>query len=200
MRDDEKTTNDVQAGAESAAETEGAAKPSGGWLVRLVGLPGLLALAVLALDQLTKFAVMKVWPVPGSAEFVVIPSFFKLVHVRTPGAAWGILGGHTWLLAVVSAMACLLVILLWKKLTGGRAAVAIPCGVLLGGIAGNLIDRVFFEKGVVDFLYFHYREIWGWPAFNVADAAISCSIVFLIVLSVFDSLREKKRKAGQAND
>ena len=68
----------------------------------LLGWPGVAALAVLALDQLTKFMVYTIWPIPGENELVVIPGFFSLVHWRNLGAAWGIFARHTWLLAVVS--------------------------------------------------------------------------------------------------
>ena len=57
---------------------------------------------------------------------------------------------------------------------------AMTYGVLLGGIVGNLIDRAFFPEGVVDFLAFRW-----WPAFNIADSAITCSVIFLIVHAVF---------------
>jgi signal peptidase II len=146
----------------------------------LLGWPGVAALAVLALDQLTKFMVYTIWPIPGENELVVIPGFFSLVHWRNLGAAWGIFARHTWLLAVVSLVAAVLLMLFFRRLSDGKPVLAMTYGVLLGGIVGNLIDRAFFPEGVVDFLAFRW-----WPAFNIADSAITCSVIFLIVHAVF---------------
>ena len=153
----------------------------------LLGWPGVAALAVLALDQLTKFMVYTIWPIPGENELVVIPGFFSLVHWRNLGAAWGIFARHTWLLAVVSLAAALGVALFFKRLSEGKPVLAMAYGILLGGIVGNLVDRTFFAEGVVDFLAFRW-----WPAFNVADSAITCSVVFLMAHSLFFARGEKK--------
>jgi signal peptidase II len=149
------------------------------FLTSLAGLPGILALAVMGLDHLTKWLVRLAWPVPGEGEFIVIPGFFKLVHWRNLGAAWGILDGRTWLLAMVSLLAALALIIFFRRFTEGKPVYAIPAGVLLGGIAGNFIDRALFPEGVVDFLAFRW-----WPAFNVADSAICCSVIFLVVVNL----------------
>ena len=141
----------------------------------LLGLPGILALAVLALDQLTKWLVVLAWPVPYEDVFVVIPGVLRLVHWRNTGAAWGIFASHTWLLTLISAVACLALALGFDSFTDRKPMRALPAGVLLGGIAGNLIDRAFYPQGVIDFISLpHY------PAFNVADSAITCSIIFII--------------------
>ena len=153
----------------------------------LLGWPGVVALAVLALDQLTKFLVYTIWPVPGENELVVIPGFFSLVHWRNLGAAWGIFARHTWLLAVVSLIAALAVAVFFRRLSEGKPVLAMAYGVLLGGIVGNLVDRAFFPAGVVDFLAFRW-----WPAFNVADSAITCSVVFLLVHAIFFERADKK--------
>lgn len=155
----------------------------------LAGWPGVVALAVLALDQLTKFLIYTVWPEPGANELVVIPGFFSLVHWRNPGAAWGIFARHTWLLAIISLVAALAIMVFFKRLSEGKPVLAMAYGVLLGGIVGNLIDRAFFVEGVVDFLAFRW-----WPAFNVADSAITCSVVFLVVYAIFFE-REKAKPA-----
>lgn len=153
-----------------------------GWLTSLAGLPGILALAVLLLDQLTKFLVCRICPNPGAAEYVVIPGFFKLVHWRNTGAAWGIFAEHTWLLTAVSLLAAAAVVIFFKTITEGKPRFALPFGVLLGGIVGNLIDRAFFSAGVVDFLAFGW-----WPAFNIADSAICCSVIWIVVTGLFFS-------------
>ena len=156
-------------------------------MTSLVGWPGIGALAVLFLDQLTKWLVVKAWPIPNRDSLVVIPGFFSLVHWRNRGAAWGILDNHTWLLAAVSLLAALALVFFFRKLTEGKTAYCLAYGFLLGGILGNFIDRAFFTEGVVDFLAFRW-----WPAFNVADSAITCSIVFLVVYVFFFERRSDK--------
>ena len=146
----------------------------------LFGLPGLLALAVLFLDLLTKWLVVLAWPEPFEHDLVIIPGFFRLVHWRNTGAAWGIFAGHTWLLTAISAAACILLAVFFNKFTGKRPLTAIPAGLLLGGIAGNFIDRAFYSEGVIDFLRFR-----SFPAFNIADSAITCSIIFIIACELF---------------
>ena len=153
----------------------------------LFGWPGVAALAVLLLDQLTKFVVYTVWPTPFENELVVIPGFFSLVHWRNLGAAWGLFARHTWLLAVISLVAALAVACFFRRLSEGKTPLAMAYGVLLGGIVGNLIDRAFFPQGVVDFLAFRW-----WPAFNVADSAITCSVIFLVVYALFLDKDAKK--------
>ncbi len=117
-------------------------------------------------------------------EWVILPGVFRLVHWRNPGAAWGLFHEWTWLLGVFSLAVALALILLWSRIVEKNPCYAIPCGCLLGGILGNMIDRFFFPQGVVDFLRFEF-----WPAFNVADSAISCSIVFLLVYELFFARR-----------
>lgn len=152
----------------------------------LRGLPGILALAVFGLDHLTKWLVRLAWPTPGEGEFVIIPGFFKLVHWRNLGAAWGIFNEHTWLLAVMSLLAALMLIIFFRRFTEGKKLYALPAGILLGGIVGNLIDRAFFTEGVVDFLAFRW-----WPAFNVADSAICCSVIFIIICNLITGWKKR---------
>ena len=128
------------------------------WLSRtsLLGLPGILALAVLALDQASKLLVCAIWPQPGSGQLVLIPGFLRIVHWRNPGAAWGIFSDHTWMLAALSLAAAAAIVIFFRTITEGKAILAIPFGVLLGGIIGNFIDRAFYAGGVIDFIRFEF--------------------------------------------
>jgi len=155
-------------------------KDGGSFRHSLLGLPGLLALGIVLLDQLTKWLVVRAWPVPYGDELVIVPGLLKFVHWRNTGAAWGIFASHTWLLTLVSAVACLALVVGFNAFTGRKRLFAIPAGILLGGIAGNLIDRAFYAKGVIDFI-----RLPHFPAFNVADSAITCSIIFIIACELF---------------
>ena len=151
-------------------------------------------LGVVLLDQLTKVAIDKAHPVYWSMD--VIPGFFNLVHVRNEGAAWGMLAGRTWLLGVVSLVALIALIMYFKKLSEGKSFNEWTLSILGGGIAGNMLDR-FFRGSVIDFLDFHWREVYHYPSFNVADIAISVGVVVLIAYTVFGEWLAKRKTAAK---
>lgn len=147
----------------------------------------LVAAAALALDQLTKLAVLKY--LGYAQEKVVIEGFFKFVHWGNTGAAWSLfhqVAGSNQLLAMF-ALAALLVLFFTRHHFDSHTLLGqLSLGLIFGGIAGNLIDR-FRHGHVVDFLYFYLSrrgggEI-GFPAFNVADSAICTGVALLFLLS-----------------
>lgn len=131
-------------------------------------------------DQLTKFFVdchLRYHP-----PISVIPNVFRLTYVQNTGAAWGIMAGANSGLIILS-ITMLAVIIVWRRSLIGCAMIhRIAMGLMIGGIVGNLADRLRYGY-VVDFLDF----FWGthhFPSFNVADSAI-CVGVGLYVVSVF---------------
>jgi signal peptidase II len=144
----------------------------------------LIALAVVSLDQATKFLVLR-WLGP-TQERVVIDGFFKFVQWGNTGAAWSLFRDRNDLLAVVSILA-LLALFLWRRHFYIQSVLGqISLGLIFGGIAGNLIDRLHHHQ-VIDFLRFYlYRRggaELGFPAFNIADSAICVGVGLLILLS-----------------
>ncbi len=140
----------------------------------------ILGVAVALLDQITKQWVRSSF-YPGEAR-PVIDGFFNLVFVRNTGAAWGMLGGLNAWLAIVSVVMLVLLVVFRRQMLSDTLAHRVALGFMIGGIVGNLCDRVKLQY-VVDFLDFH----WGvhhFPSFNVADSAI-CVGVGLYVLSSF---------------
>jgi signal peptidase II len=140
----------------------------------------LLAGAIVALDQLTKAIVLErlVLGVPVS----VVDGLISLTLVLNPGLAFGLLGGlppaWRWLVAALSLVALLVLARVALRVLPaggptGRAAI----GLIFGGAVGNLIDRARFGA-VVDFVDVHWRG-WHWPAFNVADSAITIGVALL---------------------
>ena len=143
-----------------------------------------LALVVLALDQFTKWLVLH--NLDLSDEKTVIPGFFKLVQWRNTGAAWSQFSGNNAALALVAAFALVALYLTRHHFSSHTLSGQIAFGLIFGGIAGNLADRLLPGRhAVVDFLYFYVQQRGGrvidFPAFNVADTAI-CTGVALIFL------------------
>ena len=141
-----------------------------------------LAAVIVIVDQLVKWAVLAVFA-PG--ERVALTSFLNLVLVFNKGAAFSFLAGapgwQTPLFIAVAAVAIVVVSVLLVRSTDDRIVCA-GLALILGGALGNLIDRLRYGQ-VVDFLDFHAFG-WHWPAFNVADSAITIGAALLI----FESL------------
>jgi signal peptidase II len=141
-----------------------------------------LALAVFAFDQFTKWLVLR--SIGDYGEKIVVPGFFKFVHWGNTGAAWSLFSGNNGALAFVALLALVALFLTRHHFDSHTLTGQIAFGLIFGGIAGNLSDRLFRHE-VVDFLRFYLDrrgggEI-GFPAFNIADSAI-CTGVALIFL------------------
>ncbi len=147
-----------------------------------VKIPAVTAVFIIALDQLTKAAITDNFLLNQVME--VIPGFFNIVYYKNPGAAFSVLnaGGflRTLFLISVSAVALVIIGILIRRAKDLLMSFALF--MIAGGAVGNLIDRVRFGY-VVDFLDF-YVAGYHWPAFNVADSAITAG-VFLAVFSFY---------------
>ncbi len=155
----------------------------------------LLTLAIAVLDQATKYWILQHF-YPGEAR-PVIDGCFNLVFVRNTGAAWGMFGGFNLWLAVLSAVMFVLMVAFRRQFLSDSLAHRVALGLMLGGIIGNLFDRVKLQF-VVDFLDFH----WGahhFPSFNVADSAI-CIGVGVYVLTSFFPIPHGPRKPVTGGD
>lgn len=148
-----------------------------------------LGLIVLFLDQLTKQAIRSHLVYGDSRP--IIDGFFNLVYVRNDGAAWNILSGHGLILILISFSVLVLLFIYRRSFLQDQLSHKILMGLLVGGIAGNLIDRIRFGW-VTDFLDFQFGS-YHYPSFNVADSAI-CIAIGLYVLS---NLFSPKTKEGQ---
>jgi len=151
-----------------------------------------LSLGVIVLDQATKAAMLAAFR-PG--EVVPFTPFFSLILTFNTGAAFSFLAGEAgwqrWLFAAIAVGACAL--MLWLLRRGGSRLYCAGLALIVGGALGNLYDRVTLGH-VVDFLLFHWRE-WHYPAFNVADSAITCGAAALIL----DSFRQRRDHAPAAD-
>jgi signal peptidase II len=139
------------------------------------------ASVVTALDQITKAAISSRLFLHES--YAVINGFFNLVYVMNPGAAFGFLAGASasfrFIFFVgITVAAILLIIYYLAKSQSASVAYVISLTLIFAGAVGNLIDRIRFGA-VVDFLDV-YIGTWHWPAFNVADSAITIGAVLMI--------------------
>ena len=145
-----------------------------------------LAASVFLLDQLTKWITeMKI---RFGEEINVVPGFFNLVHWGNTGSAWSLFRNNNLPLAFISATAMVLLWIFRSRFESAHWPGQIALGLLFGGIAGNLLDRILpHRRHVVDFLYFHLNPRGGgelgFPAFNVADSAICIGVGILILLT-----------------
>lgn len=147
----------------------------------------IFALGTYVADQLTKWWITQRMPVGtyihSPLAITVIDGFCYFVHQGNPGAAWSMLSGHSGKLALLAAVT-LVAIFFWRHALGLRARAAqIAFGLLCGGIAGNLTDRLRFGY-VTDFIDLHFGT-YVYPTFNVADSGICIGVI----LYAWQSLR-----------
>jgi signal peptidase II len=143
-----------------------------------------LSVAVVVVDQVTKWLAVKM--LFGQPPVVVIPGFFELTLVYNTGAAFGFLrdagGWQNAFFIAVAVIVSLFLISMLRRLKAGEVQSAVSFALILGGAIGNVIDRVH-QGFVIDFIHWFYQD-WHWPAFNIADSAITIGAV-LLVLDVF---------------
>lgn len=151
-------------------------------------MAGLAALVVL-LDQVSKFAMFE-WLLAGTPEIPVAP-FFSLVERYNTGISFSLFATDhdvgPWIFAALAA-AIALGLLVWLSQTAEKLP-AIGLALVIGGAIGNVIDRVRIGA-VLDFLLFYWRD-WAWPAFNLADSAITVGVALLIYDGVIGERRRR---------
>ncbi len=150
-----------------------------------------LSCSIMLADQLTKFAILQNFTVNKVVE---VTSFFNLVLVHNRGAAFSFLsdaaGWQRGLFITLALAASVWIIYLLRRYPQQKLF-SLALSLVLAGALGNVIDRILFGA-VVDFLDFHAYG-YHWPAFNVADSAISCGAALLI----WDGFRPGKARQGQ---
>ena len=145
-----------------------------------------LILSIVALDQVTKLAILGRDVVDVYPE-MEITSFLNLVLVQNKGISFGLFSRYEvgWLISILT-IGIVVVLFIWmRKLE--RAILALPFSLIIGGAIGNLIDRLNYGF-VVDFIDFHFFG-WHWPAFNIADSAITVGVIFLLIASFSNNFK-----------
>jgi len=156
----------------------------------------LLALAVLGLDQWTKWLIERHLPVGTSNE--IVRGVLHISHLRNTGVAFGLFADHgasggAWLLAALGLAAIGIVTVYFRRARRDDVVLLLALALVLGGAAGNLLDRVA-TGAVTDFVGV-YLGSYRWPDFNVADSAISIGLVLLVL----DSFRSPRAEPDPAD-
>ncbi len=140
-----------------------------------------MSFLVVIIDQVSKFFVRQ--KVRLYSQKVIIPHFLNLVHIKNKGIAFGIFnsqGMMSYLLVIISLFAVGFIIYLIITEKKKDFFMSLSLGMILGGAIGNLLDRVCFGE-VTDFIDVHVRN-FHWPAFNVADMAITTGATLALFL------------------
>jgi len=164
---------------------------SGGfWKRRGLFVCALTAAFLLLADQFSKILITTLYALHESTP--VIPELFSVTYVRNRGAAWGMFAGHGWFLLVVAVLAVAAIVRFYRYLTEGYAERELALFMILSGVAGNSIDRLWRGE-VVDFLDVHYKTVWHYPVFNIADIAICTGVGLFVLSGLLRGDREKKK-------
>ncbi|GAA0460726.1 signal peptidase II [Alkalibacillus silvisoli] len=150
----------------------------------------IIALFIIALDQITKWVIIRTMNLHESIE--VISGFFYITSHRNSGAAWGMLQGQMWLFYLVTVFVVGVIVYYMRQYRNGYKLLNVGFALILGGAIGNFIDRIVMQEVVdfLDFIIFNYN----FPIFNVADMALTVGVTIIIVLILYDEWNSKRMK------
>lgn len=154
-------------------------------IVLSIVIAGLLLLA----DQISKVLVEHGFKLGESV--LLIKNFLSFTYVTNKGAAWGILDGYAWLLLLIAMLVMGLVIYFMRWLTEGFHERYLALLMIISGIVGNSIDRIWRGE-VVDFLDVHVANYHWPPVFNVADSAICVGVCIFLISNLLRAAKQKK--------
>ena len=151
----------------------------------------LVSIFSVAIDQIIKLIITYFMSLNSS--IIIIKNFFSITYVMNNGAAWSILSGHSWFLILMAILALNLIYIFFIKDKVLNKFEIIVYGLLIGGVLGNLIDRIIYGKVVdyLDFTIFNYN----FPIFNFADIFI-CVSVFLLIIGIIRGDIDERNKSS----
>ncbi|MBO5689285.1 MAG: signal peptidase II [Lentisphaeria bacterium] len=159
---------------------------------RVFGFSMLWCGFLLFLDQWSKIVIENSFQLHHAKP--VIPGFFDITYALNKGAAWSILEGYGWLLLTIAGAVLVAALLFLRQLTDGYLERYIAIFTVISGIIGNSIDRIW-RGAVVDFISVHYKEVYHYPIFNIADCAICIGIAVFMISGIFRPDPQKKKKS-----
>jgi signal peptidase II len=134
----------------------------------------IVAALMVTLDQLSKL-----WINANRPQIGLLPGFLDLVYVENRGAIFGLFHSHAELFIALGIVASVVILVFLYYFPPATNVGTVSFALILSGAVGNLIDRIRFGY-VIDFIGIHVQELFHWPAFNVADAALTVGIFMLI--------------------
>jgi signal peptidase II len=147
--------------------------------------------------------VLDLWTKSLATESLVLyrpqelTSWLNLMLAHNYGAAFSFLsdagGWQRWLFTGLASVVTLVLVIWLLRLSAKEKLTSAALCLIIGGAVGNLVDRII-NGYVVDFIDVHYRD-WHWPAFNVADSAITCGVILLLIDGLFQSISAKRTEA-----
>ncbi|WP_053219736.1 signal peptidase II [Virgibacillus senegalensis] len=146
----------------------------------------ILAVIIVLADHISKWWIVKNMEI--GEQIPVIENVFYITSHRNTGAAWGILAGQMWFFYIITTIVVITVIYYIRKYARTSKWMGLALALILGGALGNFIDRLF-RKEVVDFFDIYFGS-YDYPIFNVADSALVCGVVIVLIMTFFD---EKKK-------
>ncbi|MGE7768359.1 signal peptidase II [Peribacillus sp. NPDC096540] len=152
----------------------------------------LIALLVIAFDQLTKWMIVKKMEYGESIE--IIENLLYITSHRNRGAAWGILQGQMWFFYIITIAVIIGLVYYIQKMAKESSLLGVALALMLGGAIGNFIDRVVRQE-VVDFVH-TYIFSYSFPVFNVADAALSIGVGLLVIHMFLEEKNAKEKDNG----
>ncbi len=158
-------------------------------------LAGIISLLFLVADQLTKWYIASNFTLTQTKPF--IEGLIDFTYVHNKGGAWGLMEGHTWILLSLTFFIMIVCIaLLIKEGFKNKLLFFSVCLILSGGI-GNMIDRIFRNGNVVDFIHLHFMP--EFPVFNIADCAVCIGAGLLLLYFIIDMIKDYKIRRENEN-
>jgi signal peptidase II len=157
-----------------------------------------ISIAAVVLDQLTKLWIVDSIPPGGSIHVLPV---LNIIHTYNPGAAWSMFanagGAQRWVFSLLAVVVSAVLVYWLRRLALSTQRLLIGgLTLILGGAIGNVLDRLRLGH-VVDFVQVHWNDSY-FPAFNVADSAISIGAAFVVLDAIRESQRERRAKAAAA--
>jgi signal peptidase II len=155
----------------------------------------IVAALVVTLDQLSKL-----WIGANRPQIELLPGFLDLRYVENTGAIFGLFHNHTELFIALGIAASVIILVFLYYFPPATTVGTVSFALILGGAVGNLIDRIhtYPSSFVIDFISIHWLKLFYWPAFNIADAALTVGILILIYYfyksGVFRKAYERNRR------
>lgn len=161
---------------------------------RTIGVCMIWCGILLFMDQWSKIVIENSFQLHRARP--VIPGFFDITYALNKGAAWSILEGYGWLLLAVAGAVLVAALVFLRHLSDGYLERYIAIFTVISGIIGNSVDRIW-RGAVVDFISLHYKDVYYYPIFNIADCAICIGIAVFLLSSIFRPDPAGKKKPAK---